>query len=77
MKHPRFEDYKNRNKFEKPFLTELRNKSIYFHKNIDSDKALFLFENVINTQIATNIVTPDGTRWLYVDSKVEKKNIIS
>lgn len=77
MKHPRFEEFKNATKFDSIFLNNLRKRSIFYHKNINQDKALFLFENVVNLEMANSIVTPDGTRWLFLNSKVEKKNIIS
>jgi len=48
----------------------LRKSQIFYHKNLTLEQATYLFDNAINLEMATRIVTPNLDQFVFEDDGV-------
>ena len=68
-----FRREKSRTSFDGVASKQLRKSRIFYHKNIDVKEARRLFDDAINTDICTRIVTPNLTEYVYSKKGVIKQ----
>ena len=67
-----FRREKSRTSFDGVASKQLRKSRIFYHKNIDVKEARRLFDDAINTDICTRIVTPNLTEFVYSKNGIVK-----
>ena len=67
-----FRREKSRTEFDSMASKQLRKSRIFYHKNIDVKEARRLFDDAINTDICTRLVTPNLTEFVYSKNGIVK-----
>jgi len=67
-----FRREKSRTEFDGMPAKQLRKSRIFYHKNIDIKEAALLFDDAINIDVCTRLVTPNLTEFVYSKNGIVK-----